>query len=473
MMAREIAVDVASHSPQVDPILDELTDALADLRPMSPEIPYYSATMYDPRDEPLCDAGYWVDNLRQMVRFAPAVQRPWRMATGSSPSCRPTRCSRMRSSRPPAVSTCRWPLWPVCAANKRCHTGCAALWRICTARAPRWTSPCCTRMGSWWTRRCRPGLTVGCLLSRGGQESPTHGGCTVSVHPLLGAHVRLQEEPERHVWQAEVGTAAQPWLGDHRIRNVAVLPGAAYCEMALAAARAVLGEASEVRDIRFEQALLLDEQTTVGASAALSSPGVADFTVETNQGGEHARQAAAVLHAADEEQPPAHDISALLAAHPRRENGTEVRKRLDLRGVQYGPAFAGLAAVHTGDGTSDTVLVEVALPRQIRSQQDAYGIHPALLDACFQSVAADPAVQALGENALALPIWVFVDSAPTVRPAARYCYTRVTKAETSGVEADLDVLDEHGAVLLAVTGCDWAPEHPRTATTIACWPTGC
>ena len=65
----------------------------------------------------------------------------------------------------------------------------------------------------------------------------------MSVHPLLGAHVRLQEEPERHVWQAEVGTAAQPWLADHQIHNVAVLPGAAYCEMALAAARTVLGDA--------------------------------------------------------------------------------------------------------------------------------------------------------------------------------------------------------------------------------------
>ena len=290
------------------------------------------------------------------------------------------------------------------------------------------------------------------LLSRGGQESPTHGGCTVSVHPLLGAHVRLQEEPERHVWQAEVGTAAQPWLGDHRIRNVAVLPGAAYCEMALAAARAVLGEASEVRDIRFEQALLLDEQTTVGASAALSSPGVVDFTVETNQGGEQARQATAVLHAAEEEQPPAQDMSALLAAHPRREDGAEVRKRLDQRGVQYGPAFTGLAAVHTGEGATGTVLVEVALPGQIRSQQDAYGVHPALLDACFQSVAAHPEVQALGEDVLALPLGIRRLRSYGSARSARYCYTRVTKADTSGVEADLDVLDEHGAVLLAVQG---------------------
>src|SRR5688572_26847491 len=62
----------------------------------------------------------------------------------------------------------------------------------------------------------------------------------VVVHPLLGSHVRLMEEPERHAWQAEVGVAALPWLGDHRIHNVAALPGAAYCEMALAAAHTVL-----------------------------------------------------------------------------------------------------------------------------------------------------------------------------------------------------------------------------------------
>lgn len=36
VLAREVAVDVASHSPQVEPILDELVEALADLRPAAP-----------------------------------------------------------------------------------------------------------------------------------------------------------------------------------------------------------------------------------------------------------------------------------------------------------------------------------------------------------------------------------------------------------------------------------------------------
>lgn len=74
IMAREVAVDVASHSPQVDPILDDLVEALADLEPLTPTVPYYSSTSYDPRDEPYTDADYWVDNLRHAVRFSAAVQ---------------------------------------------------------------------------------------------------------------------------------------------------------------------------------------------------------------------------------------------------------------------------------------------------------------------------------------------------------------------------------------------------------------
>ncbi len=452
VMAREIPVDVAFHSPQVDPILDELTDALAEINPMTPEVPFYSATLFDPREQPVCDAGYWVTNVRRMVRFATAVRAAledgYRVFAELAPHPLLTHAVEQ------TAGSLDMPLAALAGMRREqalpyglrgfvadLHSAGAAVdfsvlypnGRLVDAPLPTWTH-----------RRL--------LLSRDGQESPTHGGCTVSVHPLLGQHVRLQEEPERHVWQGEVGTAAQPWLGDHRIRNVAMLPGAAYCEMALAAAHAVLGEGCEVRDIRFEQVLLLDEQTTVGASAALSSPGVVDFTVETNQGGEQARQASAVLHAAEEEQPPSYDTSTLLAAHPRCEDGAEVRQRMDQRGVQYGPAFTGLGAVHTGEWATCTVLAEVALPRQIRSQQDAYGVHPALLDACFQSVEAHPDVQALGEGVLGLPLGIRRLRSYQAARTAHYCYTRVTKADTSGVEADLDVLDENGAVLLAVQG---------------------
>ena len=74
VLAREVAVDVASHTPQVDPILAELSDVLSDVTALTPTVSYYSATLFDPRERPVCDARYWSDNLRHMVRFGAAVQ---------------------------------------------------------------------------------------------------------------------------------------------------------------------------------------------------------------------------------------------------------------------------------------------------------------------------------------------------------------------------------------------------------------
>lgn len=451
VMAREIAVDVASHSPQVEPILDELIDALADLDPMAPEVPFYSATLFDPRERPVCDARYWADNLRKMVRFAPAVQAAledgYRVFAELAPH--PLLIHAVEQN----ARNLDMPLAALAAMRREqdlphglrgflvdLHSAGAAVdfsllypsGRLVDAPLPSWTH-----------RQLR--------VTSESPGSPTQGACLVAVHPLLGPQVRLQEEPERHVWQAEVGTAAQPWLADHQIRDMAVLPGAAYCEMALAAARAVLGEPSEVSDLKFEQALLLDEQTPLGASASLSAPGVADFVVETNRGDTHAQQASAVLRVAEDERPPAYDVSALLAVHSRHQDGADVRKGLDQRGVHYGPVFTGLGALHIDD-EAGSVLAEVAVPGQIRTQQGAYGVHPALLDACFQTVGASTKIQALGEDALALPLGVRRLRSYASARTAHYCYARVTKIDPSVIEADLDVLDQHGTVLLGVQG---------------------
>jgi len=458
VMSREIAVDVASHSPQVDPILDELYDALEEISPLTPEVPYYSATLFDPREEPYCDAGYWVENLRHTVRFAAAVQAAledgYRVFAELAPhpllthavdqtarsldmSVAALAAMRREQPLPHGLRGLLGDLYATGAA-----VDFAVLYpsgRLLDAPLPTWAHK-----------------TL--FLTRDGQGSSSTG-TSIAVHPLMGPHVRLPEEPERHVWQADIGTDALPWLADHLVHGAAALPGAAYCEMALIAARTVFGNASEVRDVRFEQMLLLDGETEVSLVATAETPGALTFAVETNRDGEHTRRATAVLSAltdpADEDQPPAHDMESLLAAHPSVITGAELRGALDERGITYGPAFAGLATAHTAHETGSTVLAEIGLPSVIRKQQTSFCVHPALLDACFQSVAAHPSVANAGHGGLLLPLGVRqlrVYGPVHMTHAARYCYARVTAAAGSSVEADLDVLDEHGTVLLTVRG---------------------
>ena len=66
-------VEGAGHSPQVDPLLPELTEALADVRGGRPRVPVYSTVLDDPRGEGAFDAEYWAANLRRPVRLDRAV----------------------------------------------------------------------------------------------------------------------------------------------------------------------------------------------------------------------------------------------------------------------------------------------------------------------------------------------------------------------------------------------------------------
>lgn len=454
VMAREVAVDVASHTPQVDPILDDLIEALADLEPRKPEIPYYSATLWDPRDRPSFTGDYWADNLRFTVRFGAAVQAAlndgFRVFAELAPHPLLTHAVQQNAS------SLDMPIAALAAMRREQElpvglhgfvadvfgAGAAVDFSALYPDGHLVDAPLPT-----WTHR-------ELMLSRDSQDHQPNGVSVQAVHPLLGAHVHLFEEPERHVWQGEVGTTAHPWLGDHRIHDVAALPGAAYCEMALTAARTVIGAASEVRNVRFDQTLLLDDETSVSSGASVTAPGVLDFAVDTHTGGERIRRAGAVLHALEETHvlPPAYDVAALLAEHPTSVDGAELRKAFDSVGIQYGPAFSGLTAVHTAEGEVTTVLAEVALPGLIRSQQSAYATHPALLDACFQSVVVHPDVQSAGGGGLLLPVGVRRLRCHHPTRNAHYCLTRVTSSRPGECEADLDVLDESGTVLLTIEG---------------------
>lgn len=503
VLAREVAVDVASHSAQVEPILDALVEALADLQPMAPEVPYYSATLWDPRERPSFAGDYWAENLRYTVRFAAAVQAalkdgfrvfgelaPHPLLThaveqnAASLDMPIAALAAMRRREPGVPPACgREPPIGLRGFVADVHSAGAVIdfavqyptGRLVDAPLPTWTH-----------RRL--------MLSREGNEQ-IRGASVQAVHPLLGAHVHLREEPERHVWQGAVGTDAHPWLADHQIHGVAALPGAAYCEMALAAACAALGERAEVREVRFEQTLLLDDQALASSVATVAAPGVLDFAVDTYEDGERIRRASAVLRALPGEdadspgprRPPAHDLAALIAAHPSRLDGAQLRKAFDAAGIQYGPAFSGLTAVRVADGEITTVLAEVALPGAIRSQQSTYVTHPALLDACFQSVVVSPEVHKAGAGGLLLPVGVRGLRNYHSTRNAQYCLARVTSSRPGECEADLDVLDQSGTVLLSVEGLrlacgaseseharrllnerlltiDWEPREPPDAT---------
>ncbi|WP_422746647.1 sulfolipid-1 biosynthesis phthioceranic/hydroxyphthioceranic acid synthase [Mycobacterium sp. WMMD1722] len=458
--ADEITVEVAANSPQLDPILAELAELLAEVRPLTPTVAFYSTTGFDPREQPVCDGRYWAHSLRRTVRFAAAARAA--LEDGHRVFAELAAHPLLTASLEQIAQGVDLPLATVSPLHRdaplpdglesyvaKVHGAGGGVdfsvlhpvGSLVDAPLPRWTH-----------RRFS--------VSDDGQWSPsTH---SVAAHPLLGAKVGLQQEPQRYVWEAEVGTAAHPWLGEHRVDGTPTLPVAAYCEMALAAAESTLGDHVEVHDLHFLDALAVEGQTAVGASVSLSSPDSADFVVERNRAGEHSRHARAILRCTDARQPPVHDIAAVLAAHPRRGDGAEARDRLTRLGVQYGPSFTGLGEVRTGD-EAGSVLAEIAVPDALQAEQHTYGVHPVLVDACLQAVAAGAHLQAFGEEVLGPPRGVRRLRRYRSAGQARYCYARVGRSDTTGLQADVEILDGDGAVLLGAYGLTYHQDPARDA----------
>ncbi|MHA3024760.1 sulfolipid-1 biosynthesis phthioceranic/hydroxyphthioceranic acid synthase [Mycobacterium sp. BMJ-28] len=444
VQAREIPTGVALHSPQVDAIVDDFAASLAGLTPMTPDVTFYTASSFDPRDQPVCDARYWVANLRKMVRFAAATRAALedghRVFVELAPDAVLTGALE-RTAEPLDIR----PVTPARTGGLqefvgRLHSAGAAVdfaalypaGRLVDAPLPAWT-----RRRLWFTDD--------------GANPTARGQYTVVVHPLLGTHLHSADDQDRHLWQGELGIDTHPWLADHQIHGTAVLSAAAYCEMALAAARAALGADAEVGDLSFDKTLTVQERTTIGAVATHRSAGAFDFVVQTHQQGQRRRHARAELRVAGPAAAPARDVAGLLAAHPIRRDGGQLRTILSRGGLAIGPAYCGLTAVRTADG-QDTVLADIAPPGQVRAQQSVFGVHPALLEACFQAVAGHPGFPAVP----VLPTGVKRLRAFGSARAARHCHAHITAVSADAIEADVEVLDPDGTVLIEVTGLRFA-----------------
>ncbi|WP_394836500.1 SDR family NAD(P)-dependent oxidoreductase [Pendulispora rubella] len=75
IFARKVRVDIASHSPCMDAMRDELLHVVDDVRPTAGSTALYSTVEAAPLDGQSLDAAYWFRNLRQPVRFAETTEK--------------------------------------------------------------------------------------------------------------------------------------------------------------------------------------------------------------------------------------------------------------------------------------------------------------------------------------------------------------------------------------------------------------
>lgn len=75
LFCRFVKLDAASHSPQMDPLKEPLRARLQQIVPQKTTIPFLSTVYLKVMQGTDLNADYWVDNLREAVQFAPAMDK--------------------------------------------------------------------------------------------------------------------------------------------------------------------------------------------------------------------------------------------------------------------------------------------------------------------------------------------------------------------------------------------------------------
>ncbi|MEH6374302.1 acyltransferase domain-containing protein [Streptomyces sp. KLMMK] len=179
--AREVAVDVASHTPQVEPVLTELTALLGGLTSSPPRVPYYSPTLTDHRATVIADASCWTANLREPVRFARAVRAALDDGYRVFLELAPHPLLILSAEETAHAAGAYAEALPCMVRDGALPRGLLAVVAACTRRAlPSTSALSCPRAG-WWTSPCRRGPGPRCCSPSPGP--PRHpAGTRCSAH---------------------------------------------------------------------------------------------------------------------------------------------------------------------------------------------------------------------------------------------------------------------------------------------------
>ncbi|WP_425347925.1 SDR family NAD(P)-dependent oxidoreductase [Streptomyces roseochromogenus] len=436
---KELVVSHAFHSALMEPMLEEFGEIAASLSYGTLRIPLVSTLTGAPAaPDELSTAGYWVRHAREAVRFADAVTAlheagvrhfaevgPGSALTAAAGECLPDEAAVVPLLRKDREET------------EAFVSGLAAL--HVHGAAVDWTALLPHRDGSdlptYAFQRGRYWMTGDLGLPRPAAD-----------HPLLGTAVELAGA-DGTLYSGHLSLADHPWLADHTVGGVPLLPGTAFVEMALAAgARVGCGTAEE---LTVTEPLVLPEDRAVRLQCTVGEPdasGARAFRVyaATADDDPWTTHATGLLRPAEER--PVHDLTAWPPPGAEPVDLDGVYERLAELGAAYGPRFQGLRAAWRRD---DEVYAEVAAP----TDGAAFGLHPALFDSALHTIG----LRAGAEERMALPfVWNGVE---LYTRGARALRVRIAPAGTGAVR--VEAADETGRPVARVASLSLREVGPQ------------
>jgi NADPH:quinone reductase-like Zn-dependent oxidoreductase/acyl carrier protein len=271
-------------------------------------------------------------------------------------------------------------------------------------------------------------------------------------HPLLGVRVSLAGAEA--MYEAMLSRAEHSWLYDHRVGDAALMPGAGLGELVRAAGEHRFGGAAvEVLSLVLQAPLVLPEHGGQRVQVLVSEEDGRTGVSVYSRRAEASPEAMWTLHASGEVRRASAggagriDLAAVRGRCTERVEVAQAYEAFASAGLGYGPAFQGLQSLWRG---ANEAIAEVSLPDGVEGAE-RYGVHPALLDAAFQSLSGIAQTRALY-----VPFAMDKVSVHASGATAAAVYVRTRQEESGGASADgladVTLTDARGHVLVEVVG---------------------
>jgi acyl transferase domain-containing protein/NADPH:quinone reductase-like Zn-dependent oxidoreductase/acyl carrier protein len=404
VFCRRIKVDVASHSAMVDPILLELAEQLAHLRPQAGMLPFFSTMHAAYTDGAELDATYWVRNLREPVRLAESVSQL--VAEGCNcfielsphPVLVPAIENTLRSVAGAAEVSMALP--SLLRGNPAWRTMLRSLGRFWIAGGNLdWASLAGRGFGPVDRSLSLPNYAF--EHERFWEEADEVAGVPVAavrLSPMLLSRTDPAHEPGTSLFTVIADFESHPFLADHRVGGAVVLPATAHIEIALEAARALAPEKGvRIAELVLKQAVYLSETEPQELQlVARREPGHSEkyrFALMgrtgTGEGGwvEHSTGILELISAEAASASVATSDFHGIAGSKEVHYGKALAS-----GLEYGPAFQLIESYRVG---SDAVQARLRVSAEAAGGD--FALHPAVLDCCFQGMI--PLLPRFGEGA--------------------------------------------------------------------------
>ncbi|MFD9460101.1 SDR family NAD(P)-dependent oxidoreductase [Streptomyces sp. NPDC060027] len=451
---RRIEVDYASHSPQVEPMRDDLLAKLDGITPRRSRIPFYSAVTGEPADAGELDAAYWYRNLREPVRFERATRalldNGFTMFVEASPH--PVLNAAVLDTATSADDSAE----PVTVGSLRRDEGGMA--RFTASLAEAWVHGADLDWAGLIPGGRRVPLPTYAfdrqrfwMEDESAAVDPAALGVVAPDHPLLGAAVELADGGGL-VLTGRLSAGTPRWLADHAVGGVCLFPGTGFAELALRAGTEA--GCPRVEELTLEAPLLLHGDDAVRLQLVVGPPDDSDhrpLAVYSRPDGENGRDGDWTRHASAVLAPDAGTAPASPAAWPPPGAEPVPMDPDDFyaagaeAGYTYGPSFQGLARAWR---SGEDVYAEVSPPAPVSDEAGRYGMHPALLDAALHAMVLAPSAAQGDSRDRTVRLPFTLAGVSLFAPGARALRVRISPAGPDAVT--LTAADETGEPVLVI-----------------------